>query len=76
MRGVQLLVLALVSVFETWMICGRVVGAVVPQSGQRYEMIGDVMGAHTLLSSGILLVGGERGVCTSWVQLLLVRDCL
>ena len=67
MRDVQLLVLlALVSVFERmWMVYGGFAGAVVPQSGQHYDMVREAMRAHTFLPSEILLAGGERGVCTS-----------
>lgn len=41
MRNVQPLVFfALFSVFEEmWMVCGGSAGAVVPQSGQRYDMV-------------------------------------
>ncbi len=69
MRDVQRLVLlALVSVFERmWMVCGGFAGAVVPQSGQRYDMVREAMRAHTFLPSGMLLAGGERGACTSWI---------
>ena len=47
-----------------------------PQSGQRYGMVREVMRAHTSMPSGILLAGGERGACTSWGGLLLDNDCL
>jgi len=68
-RDVQLLVLlALVSVFEkTSTVCGGFAGAVVPQSGQRYDMVREAMKAHTFLPSGMLLAGEERGACTSWI---------
>lgn len=66
MRDVQLLVLlALVSVSERmWMVCGGFAGAVVPQRGQRYEMVREAIRPHTFLSSGMLLGGGEGGACT------------
>ena len=68
-KDVQLLVLlALVSVFEwMWMVGGGFAGAVVSQSGQRYDMIREAMRARTFLLSGLLLGGGERGACTSWI---------
>ena len=49
------------------MVCGWFAGAVQPQSGQRYDMVREAMRAHTFLPSGILLAGGERGACTSWI---------
>ena len=41
-------------------------GAVVPQSGQHFDMVREAMRAHTFLPSVMLLAGGERGVCASW----------
>lgn len=76
-RDVQLLVLALVFVFERMrMAYGGLVGAVVSQSGQRHDLIREAMKAHTSLPSGILLAGGERDDCSSWGWLLLDKDCL
>ena len=67
MRSIVLLVLALVSVFErTWMVWRVLAGAVVPQSGQHFDMVREAMRAHTFLPSVMLLAGGERGVCASW----------
>ena len=67
-RDVQLVLLVLVSVFERiWMVYGRVAGAVVPRTGQRYDMVREAVRAHTFLPSGMLLAGGERGACTSWI---------
>jgi hypothetical protein len=62
MRDVQLLVLlAFVFVFGwAWMVCGGFAGAVVPQSGQRYDMVREAMRAHTFLPPGMSLAGGER----------------
>ena len=42
-------------------------GAMVPQTGQRYDIVREAVKAHTFLPSGILLAGGERGACTSWI---------
>ena len=69
MRDAQLLVLlALISVFEkTLGVCVGFAGAVVHQSGQRYNILGEAMSAHTLLPFGMLLAGGNRGVHTCWV---------
>ena len=47
------------------MVCGGFAGVVVPQPGQCYDMIKEAMRAHTFLPSGMLLAGGEGGVCTS-----------
>lgn len=61
----RLALLALVSVFErTWTGCGGFAGAVMPGSGQRYDMIRGAMKAHTFLPLGTLLVGGDGSVCT------------
>lgn len=67
MRDIQILVLfALVSVFERiWMVYGRFAGVVVPQRGQRYDVVREAMRAHTFLPSEMLLAGKEGGVCIS-----------
>ena len=61
MRDVWLLVLlALVSVSEkTSTVFGRFADSVVPQSGQRYNIVRKAMSAHTFLPSGMLLAGGD-----------------
>lgn len=65
---VQLLHLALVSVFEKMStVFGRFADAVVPQSGQRYDMAREATSAHTFLPSGMLLAGEDRGIRTSWI---------
>ncbi len=69
--------LALVSVFERMrMVCRRLAGAVLPQSGRRYDMVREAVRAHTSMPSGMLLAGGERGACPSWEWLLLNEYCL
>lgn len=66
MKDVQLLVFALVFVFERMrMVYGEFVNAVVSQSSQRYDMIKEAMKAHTFLPSEMLLAGGEKDACFS-----------
>ena len=55
-RDVQLLHLALVSVFEkTWTICRGFAGAMLPQSGQRNDEVIGAMKTHTFLPLGMML---------------------
>lgn len=59
-RDVQLLHLALVSVFDwTWTVCGGFVGTVLPQSGQRKDV---VRSENTYFSTlrGVACWRGER----------------
>lgn len=77
MRNILLLVLALVSVFEKkWMVWGVFAAAVVPQSVRRYDTVTEPTKAHTFLPSGMLVAGGDIGICTSWMILLLDKNCL
>ena len=65
--GQLLVLLALVSVFERKeTICEGLADSVLPQLGQRYEMVREAMRVHTFLPSRMLLAGGERGACTFW----------
>ena len=77
-RDVQpLVLLALVSVFEKMrMIYRRLADAVLPQSGQHYDIGREAVRAHTFLPSEMLLAGGEREAGTSLMGLLLDEDCL
>lgn len=61
-----LVLLAFVSVFErTGMALEGSEDSVVTGLGQRCIMARGAMKARTFLLSGLLLVGGEKGACTS-----------
>ena len=40
------------------------------------DMAREAIRAHTVLLWGILLAGGERGVCTCWICVFFDKDCL
>ncbi len=46
---------------------GMFADAVEPHSGQHYDILGEVTSAYTLLPSGMLLAGTDRGIRTSWI---------
>ena len=46
-------------------------GAVVPQSGQRYDIVREAVKTHTFLPSGMVLAGGKRGARTFWIRYIL-----
>lgn len=68
-RNVQLLALVYVS-DEASRVYGGPVGAVVPRSGQRYDMARGAMEVHTILPSGTLPAGGEGDACSAFLSSL------